>query len=84
MVHHLKHGAALRETLTLTDLVCYVSQASLKSYTSGRVRTRRSRWDCHGNRGRPVVPVQNLGSREERMGQGEEHATYSLLLSLLC
>ena len=35
MVNHLKRGKALRERLTLTDLVCYVSQASLKSYTSG-------------------------------------------------
>ena len=35
MVHHLKRGKALRGTLTLTDLVCDVSQASLKSYTSG-------------------------------------------------
>ena len=35
MVHHLKRGQALRGTLTLTDLVCDVSQASLKSYTSG-------------------------------------------------
>ena len=34
MVNHLKRGKALRERLTLTDLVCYVSQASLKSYTS--------------------------------------------------
>ncbi len=31
MVNHLKRGKALRERLTLTDLVCYVSQASLKS-----------------------------------------------------
>jgi hypothetical protein len=35
MVNHLKRGKALRGTLTLTDLVCYVSQSSLKSYTSG-------------------------------------------------
>ena len=35
MVHHLKRGQALRGTLTLTDLVCDVSQASQKSYTSG-------------------------------------------------
>ena len=35
MVNHVKRGKALRERLTLTDLVCYVSQASLKSYTSG-------------------------------------------------
>ena len=35
MVNHLKRGKALRGTLTLTDLVCDVSQASLKSYTSG-------------------------------------------------
>ena len=35
MVNHLKRGKALRVRLTLTDLVCYVSQSSLKSYTSG-------------------------------------------------
>ena len=35
MVHHLKRGKALRERLPLTDLVCSVSQASVKSYTSG-------------------------------------------------
>ena len=35
MVNHLKRGKALRERLTLTDLVCDVSQVSLKSYTSG-------------------------------------------------
>ena len=35
MVHHLKRGKALRETLTLTDLVCSVSQSSQQSYTSG-------------------------------------------------
>ena len=35
MVNHLKRGKALRVTLTLTDLVCYVSQSSQKSYTSG-------------------------------------------------
>ena len=34
MVNPLKRGKALRETLPLTDLVCYVSQTSLKSYTS--------------------------------------------------
>ena len=38
MVHHLKRGKALRDRLTLTDLVCDVSQASLKSYTSGESR----------------------------------------------
>ena len=35
MVHPLTRGKALRERLPLTDLVCYVSQASLKSHTSG-------------------------------------------------
>jgi hypothetical protein len=34
MVHHRKRGQALRERLTLTDLVCSVSQASLQSHTS--------------------------------------------------
>ena len=35
MVNHLKRGKALRGRLTLTYLVYEVSQASLKSYTSG-------------------------------------------------
>jgi hypothetical protein len=43
MVNHLKRGKALRETLTLTDLVCYVSQASLKSYTSGESKDQGHR-----------------------------------------
>ena len=34
-VNHLKRGKALRERLTLTYLVCHVSQSNLKSYTSG-------------------------------------------------
>ena len=38
MVNHLKRGKALRERLTLTDLVCDVSQVSLKAYTSGASR----------------------------------------------
>jgi len=38
MVNPLKRGKALRGTLTLTDRVCNVSQASLKSYTSGESR----------------------------------------------
>ena len=38
MVNHLKRGKALRERLTLTDLVCDVSQASQKAYTSGARR----------------------------------------------
>ena len=48
MVNHLKRGKALRETLTLTDLVCDVSQSSQKSYTSGE-----STDQCH-----PVTDVQ--------------------------
>jgi hypothetical protein len=35
MVHPLKRGQALRGRLPLPDLVCEVSQASLKSSTSG-------------------------------------------------
>ena len=40
MVNHLKRGKALRERLTLTDLVCDVSQSSLKSYTSGESKNQ--------------------------------------------
>jgi len=37
--------------------------------------------ESKGDRDQPVLPsVQNLGSREERQGQGEEHATYVVLL----
>jgi hypothetical protein len=37
--------------------------------------------DGHGDRGQPVLPsVQRLGSRKERTGQGDEHATYLVLL----
>ena len=35
MVHHLKRGTALRDRLTLTDLVCDVSQLRLQSSMSG-------------------------------------------------
>ena len=42
MVNHLKRGKALRERLTLTDLVCYVSQASLKSHTSDESKDRNN------------------------------------------
>jgi hypothetical protein len=82
MVNHLKRGKALRGTLTLTDLVCDVSQSSLKSETSAE-----SMDQCHpnghgnGDRGQPVLPsAQRLGSRKERTGQGEEHATYIVSL----
>ncbi len=78
MVHHLKRGKALRERLTLTDLVSYVSQSSLKADTSDASKDQGSQlcWYRHGHRGQPVLPsVQRLGSRRERMGQGDEHAT---------
>ena len=35
MVQHVQRGKALRDRLTLTDLVCSVSQSSLKSSPSG-------------------------------------------------
>ena len=35
----------------------------------------------NGDRDQPVLPsVQNLGSRKERKGQGDKHATYVVLL----
>jgi hypothetical protein len=57
MVHHLKRGKALRERLPLTDLVCYVSQASLQSYTSGERKD-------HSKSDEPIVVVTeaNLSS----------------------
>jgi hypothetical protein len=78
MVNHLKRGKALRETLTLTDRVCDVSQSSQKSETSAESTDHGSQfvWYGHGYRDEPVLPsVQRLGSRKERMGQREKHAT---------
>jgi hypothetical protein len=77
MVNPLKRGKALRGTLTLTDRVCYVSQSSQKSYTSGESTDEGyPGWMCPRHRGQPVLPsVQRLGSRRERKGQGEKHAT---------
>src|SRR5688572_33449039 len=80
MVNRLKRGKALRGTLPLTHLVLCVSQWSLKSYTSGESKDQCTPADeCTGDREEPVLPsVQRLGSRNERMGQGEKHATYSV------
>ena len=45
-----------------------------------RVRTLAKHDGGNGDLGQPVLPkVQRLGSRKERMGQGEKHATYSVL-----
>jgi len=77
MGHHLKRGKALRGTLPLPDRVCNVSQSSQKAYTSGESTDPGSQhgWQGHGHRGQPVLPsVQRLGSRTERMGQGDKHA----------
>ena len=78
MVNHLKRGKALRERLPLTYLVYEVSQLSLKAYTSGASKDQDHQRGSHGHghRGQPVLPsVQRLGSRRERKGQGDEHAT---------
>ena len=81
MVHHLKRGKALRGTLALTYLVYDVSQSSLKADTSGESKDQcPPETGGTGDRGQPVLPsVQRLGSRKERMGQGEKHATCLVL-----
>ena len=78
MVNHLKRGKALRGTLPLTYLVYDVSQSSPKSDTSAESKDQgQPATVAAGDRGQPVLPsVQRLGSRKERKGQGEEHATY--------
>jgi hypothetical protein len=82
MVNHLKRGKALRERLPLTALVSYVSQTSLKADTSDASRDPWTPDDGDkGARGQPVLSSgHSLGSRKERKGQGEKHATYSLAL----
>ena len=45
-----------------------------------RVWTLANHDGGNGDLGQPVLPkVQRLGSRKERTGQGEKHATYSVL-----
>ena len=86
MVNHLKRGKALRERLTLTDLVGDVSQASLKSYTSGESKD-------HGNAdGIATVTEVNLfyplskAWGAAKRGRGKERNTppTSFCLSLPC
>ena len=81
MVNHLKRGKPYGLTLALTYLVYQVSQSSLKADTSAASKDQGNPlWGSHGDRGQPVLPsVQRLGSRKERMGQGDKHATYSVL-----
>lgn len=43
LVNHVKRGKALRDRLPLTDLVGYVSQASLKSHTSDESKDHSKR-----------------------------------------
>ena len=61
MVHHVQRGKALRETLTLTDLVCSVSQARLKSHTSDESKE-------HSNRGASMAVVTEV-NRSCPLGQ---------------
>ena len=46
MVHHVKRGKALRETLPLPDLVCSVSQASLQAPTRDERKDHSHRVDA--------------------------------------
>ena len=86
MVHHLKRGKALRERLTLTDLVCDVSQASLKSYTSGESK------DQGNPDGIATVTEVNLfyplsktwGAAESGWGKERNTPPTVFCLSLLC
>src|SRR5713226_71142 len=87
MVNHLKRGQALRERLTLTDLVCDVSQASLKSHTSGESKD-------HSKSDGPIVVVTeaNLsyplckawGAAKSGWGKERNTPPTSFCLSLLC
>ena len=81
-MNHLKRGKVLRETLLLTYLVYEVSQTSSKADTSAASKDQGTPlWEGHGDRSQPVWPfVQRLGSRKERMGQGDAHAPSLVLL----
>ena len=87
MVHHLKRGKALRERLTLTDLVCHVSQSNLTSYTSGESKAQGKPED-----GMATVTEVNLSSplckdwEAAKSGRGKEINTPppSFWLSLAC
>jgi hypothetical protein len=82
MVHHLKRGQALRLHAG-PDRPCLCCQpvepeSSHERCESGPLPTGDG---GRGDRGHPVLPfVQRLGSRTERMGQGE-HATYLVLFA---
>ena len=76
MVHHLKRGQALRERLTLTDLSDMSASRASNPIRAVSVWTQAHHDGCKGDLGQPDLPkVQRLGSRKERTGQGEEHAT---------
>ena len=87
MVNHVKRGKALRETLTLTDLVCYVSQASLKSHTSDESKDHSNRVESLA-----VVTEVNLsyplckawGAAKRGRGQERNTPPTAFRLSLPC
>ena len=76
MVNHLKRGKALRGRLTLTDRVCYVSQARLPSHTSDE---RKDRSNLDGPMA--VITEANLSSPlcqawgAAKRGRGKESNT---------
>jgi len=86
MVNHLKRGKALRGTLTLTDLVCDVSQSSLKSYTSGE-----SKDQCIPETGAKVTEAnlsyplcKDWGAAKSGRGKEMNTPPTSFCLSLPC
>ena len=75
MVTPLKRGEALRDRLTLTDLVCYVSQGRLTSSTSG---ARKDHGHPEGlataTEGHRFSPLENTGGAA-KSGRGTERNT---------
>ena len=77
MVHHLKRGKALRLNAG-PDRPCLCCQPVEPASRHERCEEgpRPTGDGGRGGRGPPVLPsVQRLGSRRERRGQGEAHAT---------
>ena len=80
-MHHLKRGKALRLNAG-PDRPCLCCQPVEPASRHERCEEgpRLTGDGGRGGRGPPVLPsVQRLGSRRERRGQGEEHATCRVL-----
>ena|SRR5713101_1171041 len=86
MVHHLKRGKALRERLPLTDLVCDVSQSSLKSYTSGESKDQcKPETVAKGTEVNLSYPLsKDWGAAKSGRGKERNTPPTSFYLSLPC